>query len=61
MADTGDPHMLFYDARDGFRDITAGDNRSGNIGYAATKGRDPCTGLGSPIGAELRALVASAG
>jgi kumamolisin len=35
-----------------FSDITAG----GNGGYQAGIGPDPCTGLGSPIGAKLEAL-----
>lgn len=36
-----------------FNDITQGDNGS----YRATPGPDPCTGLGSPIGAKLAKLL----
>jgi kumamolisin len=46
--------ILYENAlRGGFRDITAGNNGA----YAAGRGWDPCTGLGSPIGQPLfRAL-----
>jgi subtilase family serine protease len=37
-----------------FNDITQGDNGA----YRATPGPDPCTGLGSPIGTKLAALLA---
>lgn len=37
-------------------DITKGDNRSGMVGYDATPGWDPCTGLGSPNGSRLASL-----
>lgn len=42
---------LIYESalRNGFRDITEGNNGA----YAARKGWDPCTGLGSPIGQQL--------
>jgi kumamolisin len=33
----------------GFRDVTEGNNGD----FKATKGWDPCTGLGSPIGSQL--------
>lgn len=50
----GQPHALLYAARAAFRDIRHGDNLSGDIGYAAAAGWDPCTGLGAPKGAVLR-------
>jgi kumamolisin len=37
----------------GFRDVTAGDNQ----GYPASPGWDPCTGLGSPDGNALLAVL----
>jgi kumamolisin len=40
-----------------FHDITAGDNGS----YAAGRGWDACTGLGSPDGTALAAAVSAAG
>jgi kumamolisin len=40
----------------GFRDITHGDNGS----FSAATGWDPCTGLGSPDGAQLMAVVTGA-
>jgi kumamolisin len=40
------------------RAITSGDNRQGNIGYAAGPGWNACTGLGVPRGAELIAALA---
>lgn len=43
-----------------FRDIIAGDNKSGTIGYEAATGWDPCTGLGSPSGTKLRAILGAA-
>jgi subtilase family serine protease len=37
-----------------FRDITSGNNDDSNLGYySAKQGWDPCTGLGSPNGADL--------
>lgn len=41
--------------RDCFNDITQGDNGA----YQAGPGPDPCTGLGSPIGTKLAALLAT--
>jgi kumamolisin len=41
-------HAALYEESNAFRDITSGDNRSGKIGYTASVGWDPCTGLGSP-------------
>jgi hypothetical protein len=49
----GQPHAALYGAASAFRDITRGDNKSGTIGYVASKGWDACTGLGSPNGAKL--------
>ena len=46
-----------YAAAAAFRDITDGDNRVGDIGYAAGPGWDACTGLGSPDGAALLAAL----
>jgi kumamolisin len=40
-------------AAQAFRDITTGDNGD----YAAKKGWDACTGLGSPIGSKLLQLL----
>jgi kumamolisin len=42
------PSLYTQDAGD-FRDITAGNNGA----YSAAPGWDPCTGLGSPLGAQL--------
>jgi kumamolisin len=40
---------------DAFHDITVGNNRVGDnlVGYDATSGWDPCTGLGTPDGTNL--------
>jgi kumamolisin len=41
-----------------FNDITSGTNYSGSpVGFSAGPGWDPCTGLGSPIGTKLIAVV----
>jgi kumamolisin len=41
-----------------FNDITSGSNYSGTpVGFKAGPGWDPCTGLGSPIGTKLIAVV----
>ena len=53
---SGPPHAILYANPQAFRDVTAGDNRSGDIGYAAGPGWDACTGLGTPDGAKLAAL-----
>ncbi|HUD14477.1 MAG TPA: hypothetical protein VMQ56_12555 [Terracidiphilus sp.] len=42
------PSLYAQDASD-FRDITVGNNGA----YSAAAGWDPCTGLGSPLGAQL--------
>jgi kumamolisin len=42
------------------RAITSGDNRQGNIGYAAGPGWNACTGLGVPRGAEIIAGLTNA-
>lgn len=44
-------HAELYAHRAAFRDVTSGDNKSGNIGYVAAAGWDPCTGLGTPTAA----------
>jgi kumamolisin len=48
---------LLYAAPTAFNDIVRGNNGA----YAAAKGWDACTGLGSPIGATLATLLAAAG
>jgi kumamolisin len=50
---------LLYGNPSALRDVVVGDNKvgSGSIGYTATKGWDPCTGLGSPDGAKLLAVL----
>jgi kumamolisin len=43
-----------------FNDITTGNNDDGGLGYySATKGWDPCTGLGSPNAAALLSALSS--
>ena len=49
-------HDGLYANQSAFRDIIAGDNKSGAIGYVAAEGWDPCTGLGTPQ-ASLRTLL----
>jgi kumamolisin len=49
----GDPHGRLYSHPEAFVDITAGDNG----GYQAGPGWDPCTGLGSPKGVEVSAVL----
>jgi kumamolisin len=56
----GDMHTLLYATPSALKDIVSGDSRSGKIGYAAASGWDPCTGLGSPDGAKLKALFGAA-
>ena len=42
-----------------FNDITSGNNAApANVGYSATTSWDACTGLGSPIGTTISALLA---
>lgn len=55
----GQPHELLYQNATAFRDITEGDNKTGNTGYAAGPGWDACTGLGSPNGAALAKVFAA--
>jgi kumamolisin len=52
---------LLYANPAALRDVTVGDNKvgSGEIGYSAAAGWDPCTGLGSPDGAKLLAILQS--
>lgn len=45
--------QLYGQKESAFRDITAGNNGA----YAAVAGWDACTGLGSPVGAKLAALL----
>ncbi len=47
----GAPHAHFYATPTGFRDVVTGNNG----GYPASRGWDPCTGLGSPHGTALAA------
>ena len=47
------PTVYFTKGKAAFRDITQGNNG----GYTARPGWDPCTGLGSPIGAKIVALL----
>ena len=54
----GQPHVRLYAIPQAFHDVTKGDNKAGSIGFAAALGWDPCTGLGSPDGAKLRAALA---
>jgi kumamolisin len=49
----GDPHDRLYAHPETFTDITSGDNG----GYQAGSGWDPCTGLGSPKGREVAAVL----
>lgn len=54
----GDPHAAFYLAGGtAFRDVTRGNNGT----YAAGRGWDACTGLGSPDGQTLLAALAAQG
>jgi kumamolisin len=52
----GQPHTKLYGNPGALRDIVAGDNKSGSIGFSAGPGWDACTGLGSPDGAKLTGL-----
>jgi kumamolisin len=51
-------HNQLYGMPSALRDVISGDNRSGKIGFAAARGWDPCTGLGSPDGKGLTTLFA---
>jgi kumamolisin len=55
------PILYLTGASDCFRDVTEGDNYlfGGPANYTAGPGWDACTGLGSPIGTALLALIAS--
>ena len=53
---SGQPHATLYAHPEAFHDTTTGDNRSGGVGYAAAKGWDACTGLGTPKGAAVAGL-----
>jgi kumamolisin len=46
---------ILYQHPEAFHDITSGSN----IDYQAGKGWDPCTGMGSPIGAKILGVLAS--
>jgi len=54
--DAGFVNPLFYasGAKGAFRDITSGNNGA----YAAGPGWDACTGLGSPVGTQVIAVLA---
>ena len=52
----GFAHPLLYGNAAVLRDITAGGNKSGRVGFSAKPGWDACTGLGSP-GPKLRTLL----
>jgi kumamolisin len=56
---SGLPHARLYSHPEAFHDITGGDNKAGDIGYAAAPGWDACTGLGSPKGSAIAAVFAS--
>jgi kumamolisin len=52
------PAIYAAKGRAAFNDITSGTNYSGTpVGFKAGPGWDPCTGLGSPIGTKLIAVV----
>lgn len=57
-APVGQAHAALYAAAGAFRDIVAGDNKAGGLGFAAAPGWDACTGLGSPIGDQIGAVFA---
>ena len=50
---------LLYREPQLMRPITIGDNRQGQVGYAARAGWSACTGLGVPLGAEIVAALAT--
>lgn len=58
-ATLGQVHAQLYANPAAFRDIVSGNNKDGAIGYDATPGWDACTGLGSPVGDELRTVFAT--
>ena len=53
---------LLYANAAALRSVTIGDNMVGSppIGYSATTGWDPCTGLGSPDGKKLLTVLGPA-
>lgn len=54
------PQLYQLGQKDVFRDIITGNNDLTNVGgYAAQKGWDPCTGLGSPDGKKLLSALRS--
>ena len=56
------PSIYAARGRSAFNDITSGTNYSGTpVGFKAGPGWDACTGLGSPIGAKLIAIVNPSG
>jgi kumamolisin len=57
-APLGQIHTTLYAHPTALRDIVSGDNKSGAIGYGAAPGWDACTGLGSPDGEKLAAVLA---
>jgi len=50
---------ILYANAGALRNVITGDNKVGadNIGYSATDGWDPCTGLGSPDGLRILAVL----
>lgn len=52
-------HETLYQNSTALNDISDGDNRTGNIGFAAAPGWDACTGLGSPT-ERLRRILSAA-
>jgi kumamolisin len=52
-------HATLYDNADALNDISSGDNRVGDVGFAAAPGWDACTGLGSPTGRLNQLLCAT--
>jgi kumamolisin len=54
----GQAHAALYGTSGVCHDVTRVDNRSGTVGFAASRGWDPCTGLGTPNGAGLQKLFA---
>ena len=59
-APLGQIHAQLYGHPAVLRDGASGNNKSGAIGFEARKGWGPCTGLGSPDGGSLKALLGSA-
>ena len=52
------PSIYTAKGKAAFNDVTSGTNYSGTpVGFSAGPGWDPCTGLGSPIGTKLIAVV----